>query len=180
MSLTRRALTTMGIDNEKIDQIIEMHTETVNGLKEQLASYKSESEKLSSMSKELQELTEYKEKYEAEKKSFDDFKKNIETQRINESKEKAYRQLLSNNKIKPSKMDLIMRTVNLSDLELDENNNLKGSEDISKSITNDWADFIETTYVKGTETASPPYQATQSIDLSKLDMEDYIKARKNK
>ena len=41
-------------------------------------------------------------------------------------------------------------------------------------------DFIETTYVKGTETASPPYQATQSIDLSKLDMEDYIKARKNK
>ena len=67
----------MGIDNEKIDQIIEMHTETVNGLKEQLASYKSESEKLSSMSKELQELTEYKEKYEAEKKSFDDFKKNM-------------------------------------------------------------------------------------------------------
>ena len=66
MSLTRRALTTMGIDNEKIDQIIEMHTETVNGLKEQLASYKSESEKLSSMSQELQELTEYKEKYEAE------------------------------------------------------------------------------------------------------------------
>lgn len=180
MSLTRRALATMGIDNEKIDQIIEMHTETVNGLKEQLESYKTEVEKLPTISQELKELTEYKEKYESEKKSFDDFKKNIETQRINESKDKAYRQLLSNNKIKPSKMDLIMRTVNLSDLELDENNNLKDSEEISKSIANDWSDFIETTYVKGTETATPPYQSTQSIDLSKLNMEDYIKARKNK
>ena len=73
-----------------------------------------------------------------------------------------------------------MRTINLDNLELDENNNLKGSEEISKSITDDWSDFIETTCVKGTETATPPYQSTQSIDLSKLNMEDYIKARKNK
>ena len=180
MSLTRKALSTMGIDSDKIDQIIEMHTETVNGLKEQLESYKTEVEKLPTMSQELKELTEYKEKYESEKKSFDDFKKNIETQRIKESKDKAYRQLLTNNKIKPNKIDLIMRTINLDNLELDENNNLKGSEEISKSITDDWSDFIETTCVKGTETATPPYQSTQSIDLSKLNMEDYIKARKNK
>ena len=33
MALTRRALKAMGIEDEKIDEIITMHTDTVDGLK---------------------------------------------------------------------------------------------------------------------------------------------------
>ena len=40
MSLTRKMLKAMGIEDEKIDQIIEAHTETVDALKEQRDGYK--------------------------------------------------------------------------------------------------------------------------------------------
>lgn len=163
MSLTRRALGAMGIESEKIDQIIELHSETVDGLKSQISEYKSKSEKMQEMSKELEELKkvqgnpdEYKEKYESEKQAFESFKKNIEAEKVNSSKDKAYRQLLSDNHIKSNKIDLIMRTVNLNDLKLGEDNKLENSAEINKSILEDWSDFIETTEVQGTQTATPP------------------------
>ena len=37
MALSRRMLTAMGITAEQIEQIIEAHTETVSGLKQQIA-----------------------------------------------------------------------------------------------------------------------------------------------
>ena len=40
MSLTRKMLKAMGIEDEKIDQIIEAYTETVDALKEQRDQYK--------------------------------------------------------------------------------------------------------------------------------------------
>ena len=186
MSLTRKALSAMGIDETKIEQIIEMHSETVNGLKDQISEYKSQADKLPSISKELEELKqtssqpdEYKAKYESEKKAFEDFKKNIEIEKANSTKDKLYRQLLSENHVKSNKIDLIMRTVNLDKLELDGEDKLKDSADLNKSIIKDWEDFIESTEVKGTDTANPPYQSDTNIDLSKLSMEDYIKARQN-
>lgn len=187
MSLTRKALAAMGIEGEKIEQIIEMHSETVNGLKDQITEYKEKADKLPAITQELAELKksaenpdEYKAKYESEKQAFEDFKKNIEIEKANSTKDKLYRKLLSENHVKSNKIDLIMRTVNLNDLELDGEDKLKDSENLNKSIMTDWQDFIETTEVKGTDTANPPYQSNQSIDLSKLSMEDYIKARQNK
>lgn len=42
MALTRKMLKAMGIEDEKIDQIIDAHTETVEGLKDQVSSYKAD------------------------------------------------------------------------------------------------------------------------------------------
>ena len=56
MSLTRKMLKAMGIEDEKIDQIIEAHTETVDGLKEQITQYKASAEKLPGVQKELDDL----------------------------------------------------------------------------------------------------------------------------
>lgn len=163
MSLTRKALSAMGIEGDKIDQIIEMHSETVNALKDQMSEYKSKAEKLPDITKELEELKktaenpdEYKAKYESEKQAFAEFKKNIETEKVNSTKDKLYRKLLADNHVKPNRIDLIMRTVNLDKLELDGEDKLKGSEDLNKSIIKDWQDFIVTTEVKGTDTATPP------------------------
>lgn len=187
MSLTRKALAAMGIEGEKIEQIIEMHSETVNGLKDQITEYKEKANKLPTITQELEELKksagnpdEYKAKYESEKQAFEDFKKNIEIEKANSTKDKLYRKLLSENNVKANKIDLIMRTVNLNDLELDGEDKLKGSEDLNKEILKDWQDFIETTEVQGANTATPPYQSAQDVDLGSLSMEDYIKARQNK
>lgn len=172
MSLTRKALAAMGIEGDKVDQIIIMHSETVNALKDQISEYKTQAEQLPKISQELDELKkssadpdEYKVKYESEKKAFEDFKKNIEIEKANSIKDKLYRQLLSENHVKSNKIDLIMRTVNLDKLELD-GDKLKDSADLNKAILNDWQDFIEVTEVKGTNTANPPRNSTSKNDYS--------------
>jgi hypothetical protein len=58
MSLTRKMLRAMGIEDEKIDEIITAHTETVDALKEQRDQYKADAEKLPNVQKELQGLKE--------------------------------------------------------------------------------------------------------------------------
>ena len=42
MALTRKMLKAMGIEDEKIDQIIEAHTETVDALKVERDQYKED------------------------------------------------------------------------------------------------------------------------------------------
>ena len=56
MSLTRKSLKAMGLTDEQVDSIIEMHTDTVDGLKEQVNTYKADAEKLPNVQKELDDL----------------------------------------------------------------------------------------------------------------------------
>ena len=56
MALTRKFLSAMGIEDEKVDEIIGAHTETVNALKEQRDSYKADAEKLPAVQKELDDM----------------------------------------------------------------------------------------------------------------------------
>ena len=46
MSLTRKMLKAMAIEDEKIDQIIDAHTETTESLKEERDNYKESAEKV--------------------------------------------------------------------------------------------------------------------------------------
>ena len=79
MALKRSFLKSMGLTDEQISAIIEAHTETVDGLKADIEKYKGDAEKLPGVQKELDALKAagdggYKEKYEKEKKAFEDFK----------------------------------------------------------------------------------------------------------
>ena len=56
MSLTRKMLKAMGIEDEKIDTIIEAHTETVDALKKERDGYKESADKLADVQKELDGL----------------------------------------------------------------------------------------------------------------------------
>lgn len=170
MSITRKALVAMGIENEKAEQLLDMHLETVNGLKEVITSLKTENERIPTLSDELKQLKalkeqsdDYKAKYESEKSEFENFKKKLEIEKTDEAKKKAYRDLLEKNNIRKDKMDLIMRTVRLSDLNLQEDNTLENSEELNKSILKDWSDFVEHTAVKGTNAANPPVSSVRSF-----------------
>ena len=82
MALTRRSLKAMGIDDEKIDEIIAMHTETVDGLKADIERYKNDAEKLPEIQKELDALKAagdngLQDKFVAVKREYDAFKKEI-------------------------------------------------------------------------------------------------------
>lgn len=56
MSITRKFLKALGIEDDKADQIIEAHTEVTNGLKADLERYKADAEKLPEVQAELDNL----------------------------------------------------------------------------------------------------------------------------
>lgn len=170
MGLTRNKLVELGVTEEAAQEILKIHLSVVNNMKDEISELKISADKVPTLTKELAQLksenlssSEYKGKYELEKQAFEDFKKQLEIEKANSAKDKLYRQLLSENHVKSNKIDLIMRTVNLDKLELD-GDKLKDSADLNKAIMNDWADFIETTEVKGTDTATPPNGAENAVE----------------
>ena len=46
MALTRKALKAMGLTDEQVDSVIEMHTETAEALKQQRDEFKANADKL--------------------------------------------------------------------------------------------------------------------------------------
>ena len=56
MALSRKFLSALGIEADKIDEIINAHTETVDGLKDELSKAKTEAGKLPAIRKELEDL----------------------------------------------------------------------------------------------------------------------------
>jgi len=79
MALTRKYLSALGIEADKIDEIIAAHVETVESLKEQRDGYKADAEKLAAVTNERDNLKEElkkangasEEKYKTLKAEFD-------------------------------------------------------------------------------------------------------------
>jgi len=171
MSLTRKFLKAMGIEDEKIDEIISAHSETVNALKEQLTEFKENAEKLPDVQKELNKLKEekkkleeagekdpYKVKYDAIKEEFDNYKKDIKAKETKASKEKAYEKLLKDAGVNEKRIAAVLKVSDIDKIEFDENGNVKDSDTLTKSIKEEWADFITTTETKGANVSNPPGQ----------------------
>lgn len=172
MALTRKFLSAMGIEEEKVDQIISAHVETVDKLKEQRDEYKTDAEKTAELEAELEkankllkehEKNAYKEKYEALKKQhdelktdFDDYKSKVEEKETNAAKEKAYVNLLRQAGVSDKRIDAVIRVSDLSKIELDADGNVKDADGVLDNIKTEWADFIVTKGAKGANTPTPP------------------------
>ena len=135
MALTRKLLKGMGLTEEQMDTIIEAHTDTVDGLKSDLARYKADAEKV--------------------KKEFDDYKREQMQKETKSAKESAYRELLKSAGISEKRIDSVLKVTDLSSVEL-EDGKIKNADDLKKSIKEEWADFVVTTKQKGADTKDPP------------------------
>lgn len=160
MALTRKSLKAMGLTDEQVDSIIEMHTDTVDGLKADIGKYKADAEKLPGVQKELDDLKAagdggYKEKYEKEHKAFEDFKTEQTTKETRAAKEKAYRELLVAAGVSEKRVDSVLKVSDLEKVEL-EDGKIKSADELTKTIKTEWADFIVSTNTKGADTHNPP------------------------
>lgn len=161
MALTRKMLKAMGIEEEKIDQIIEAHTETVEGLKDKAEQYKADAEKLPGVQRELDDLKAasgddgYKKKYEDEHAAFEKFKGEQTAKETKAAKTTAYRELLKNAGISEKRIDAILKVSDIDALELADGK-VKDAEKHIETIKTEWADFVVTTQTQGAPTANPP------------------------
>lgn len=171
MALTRKFLSAMGIEEDKIEQIIEAHTDTVTALKEARDSYKADAEKLKSVEKELAEAKEqlkdagtdeYKEKYDKVKADFDKFKADTAAKESRTKKEDAYKAILKDANIPEKHFAKIIKYSDIDGLELDDKGELSNKSELLKSIKEEWGDHIEQTGTQGANVQNPPANGGKS------------------
>ena len=163
MALTRNFLKSMGLTEEQVATIIEAHTDTVDGLKDLIATYKADAEKLPGVQKELDDLKKeggdggFKAKYEKEKKDFQDYKAGIEAKESAAAKEKAARAYFQGKGIPAESMALVIRgaKAEIDGLELD-GEKIKDSKALDDLLSGDYKGLIGKTTTKGTDTQTPP------------------------
>ena len=161
MSLTRKMLKAMGIEEEKIDQIIEAHSETVDSLKADRDSYKEDAEKLKDVQKELDDLKAkgddgWKEKHDRLKVEFDQYKNDVQVKETKAAKEAAYRAILKDANLSEKGIEKAIKYAEWDKIELDENGKLKGANDHIKAVREEWAEYVTTTTTTGAKTSTPP------------------------
>lgn len=172
MAFTRKALSTMGLEEDKIDQIIEMHTEVTSALKDEKNKYKEEAERLPAVQKELDELKEamkngenspYKEKYEtaveekkALQKEYDQYKEDQKNKEVHEAKVKAYRDILKDAGIPEKHYAKILKYSDVDGVEMDDDGKIKTAKEILEAVKEEWSDHIQTKGTQGAQTNTPP------------------------
>ena len=163
MALTRKYLKALEIDDDKIEQIIEAHTEVTDALKADRDKYKVEASRLPDVQKELDDMKAekakadpYKEKYEAEHEAFEAFKKDIEQKQVKAQKVDAYKALLKEANIADKHFDSILNVTVFDNIELDENGKIKDAEKAAEEIKEKYSSFIVTVDTQGAGTENPP------------------------
>ena len=161
MALTRKSLKAMGLNDEQVDSVIEMHTETVEGLKEDIKKYKGDAEKLPGVQKELDDLKAkgddgWKEKHDAVKKELDDYKAEQTKKATREAKEKAFREILKDAKVSEKRIDTILKVTDFDSIELEDDGKIKDADKHKESVKKEWADFIVKTNTNPAKVDNPP------------------------
>ena len=172
MALTRKFLSALNIDADKIDEIITAHSETVDALKKERDDFKAQAEANSEakanaekLQKQVNDLTEqvkengkdaYKVKYDAIKEEFDEYKKTIKAEKSKADKTEAYKKLLKEAGVADKRIDAVLRVSDIDSLKIGEDGALEGADDLKKNIAEEWADFIEKTSTAGAKTSTPP------------------------
>lgn len=179
MALTRKMLKAMGIEDDKIDEIIEAHTDTVDALKNERDSFKSDSEQLSKVVGELEELKkatandEFKNRYEEEHRLFEDYKAKMAEEKANNEKVNLFKSLLQSVGVDSKRFDSIVRVSDMSKIEV-KDGKIVDNDSIVESIKKDWSDFIVSNKSNGASVDNPPSNGG-SDDLDKLSDVDYYK-----
>ena len=164
MALTRKMLKAMGIEEEKIDQIIEAHTETVENLKEEVNKNEEAAKGYAAVQKELDKAKaeieamkndNFKSKYDTVKKEFDDYKKEIQNKELQENKVKAYREILKDGNLSDKGIEKAVKYADWNAIEL-EDGKIKDAAKHIKAAQEEWAEHVVKTNTRGANPASPP------------------------
>lgn len=162
MALTRKSLKAMGLTDEQVDSIVEMHTETVDGLKDKLKTAEEKANKLDGVQKELDGLKansgdDWKSKYEKEHTDFESYKKGITEKETKAAKEKAVKAYFEGKNITGANLDIAMRGCRdeIGAIELD-GDKIKDTAALDALVSGTFAGLVVSKTVKGAETANPP------------------------
>ena len=173
MALTRKFLAALGIESEKIDQIVEANSESLADIQDKLAKAnaelkeaKSKADTLPEVQKKYDDLLAQVEAdkkaregkdYDALKQEFENYKAEVQEKAVKSAKEKAVRGLLSdmNMSDKGTYMFMEYGYPKIS-VELDDEGKLKDATAIRQVVKKDFGEYIPKIETKGADTKTPP------------------------
>ncbi len=162
MAFTRKFLSALGIEADKVDEIIAAHTEVTDALKEERDKYKADAERLPDIEKRLAEAEKkmegddpYKEKYEALQKEYEDYKADVSNKETTAKKESAFRHVLKDIGIPDKRIDSVIKVSDINGIELTEEG-IKDEDTLKAKLKEEWSDFIATKSTEGVPSANPP------------------------
>jgi len=162
MALTRKFLSAMGIEAEKIDEIITAHTESLESIKADRDRYKADAEKLPKVQEELDKLkkdggdSQFEQKYKDEHQKFEDFKKEVAGKELRAKKEAAYREILKDAGVSEKGLAKVLKYTDWDSVELDEEDKIKDAKKHIKDVKEEWSELIVKEGAQGANTSHPP------------------------
>ena len=147
--------------SEAVDKIIDGHLTSVNALREDIAKYKADAEKLPTVQKELDDMKansndDWKEKHDRLKEEFDQYKNDVQAKETKAAKEAAYRAILKDANLSEKGIEKAVKYAEWDKIELGEDGKLKGANDHIKAARDEWAEYVTTTTTTGAKTSTPP------------------------
>lgn len=175
MALTRKFLSALGIEEDKVEEIITAHTEVTDALKEERDKYKADAEKLPEVQKQLDDALKrgddaYKEKYEKEHQAFEDYKKAQDAEALQRKKKSAYKEILKEAGILDKRIDAVLKVSGdvINKIELDDDGKAKDAEELTKAAAKEWPEFMGKEETRGTDTQ--PHEGATGNGVSKADI----------
>lgn len=164
MALTRKMLTAMGIEPDKVDQIIESHSETVEGLKKQAEELRETASKVPTLEKEIEDLKaaqpteDWQAKYDELKSEYDGFKDKVEKEQAEAEKARLYRAMLRESGVDERRIEAIMKVTDLEKVSV-EDGAIAEPDSVRQAIADEWGAFITQTSTQGAKVEEPPTSA---------------------
>lgn len=158
MSLTRKLLKSMGIEDEKVDQIIEAHTEVTDALKKELSEaqgWKAKHDEAAAALEKARGGEDWKAKYESARDEFDDYKRKVEAEKAEGRVKALVTEQLEGLGIGGSRAKTIVKAIDTSSIEV-EDGKLKDPEKVKADLIESWGDLIPKTKVEGAKVDTPP------------------------
>lgn len=160
MAFTRKFLKALGIEDEKIDQIIDAHTEVTDGLKNKVSEAEEKASKYDELQKELEKYKKqdgFKEKYEKEHADFEAYKKEISEKETHALKSKVVKEYFEGKNITGDNLEIAMMAVEnqLDTFELD-GEKLKDTSGLDTLVSGKLARLVVKKQTSGVNTATPP------------------------
>lgn len=155
MSITRKFLKALGIEDDKADQIIEAHTEVANGLKADLERYKTDAGKLAEVQAELDALKATKDSDLQDQ--YDQLKIELENEKAGRKKDRqeaAIRQELT--AMGAQDVDYLLYKLGDTSELFDEDGHLKDRDAFTEKTKADYPNQFKAESTKSKGTPPPP------------------------
>ena len=159
MALTRKFLKSLGLDEDKVDSIIEAHTESTDALKKQRDEASDKIAELESITKERDSLKAQLEKAGDAAKvqaEFDAYKDSVAKEKANAGKKSAVIAALKNAGVARDEfVDLLIGKIDLEQVEMD-GETAKNADALIEPLKSSYSGCFGKTETVGTPPVAPP------------------------